>query len=385
MRRNDALSRLVNVLSSLKLTMLCLILLIVLVVACTLAQVNLGIHLAVERYIRSFIVWWSPEGSALRLPIFPGGGLVGGILLLNLVFAQFRRLELSWRKGGLWIVHIGLALLFIGEFATALMQVESNIAIEEGQTKSYSEDYRRMEVAVVDETDKEFNDEFGVPDSLLKTRREIADQALPFKLVVRAYHENAVLSRGAPGGASSLVNAGIGVGMSFQPRNPVTADGEQNTSVAVVEPVLKNGKSLGVYLLSNALGAPQGFIHEGRSWKLALRLRQYRHPFSLTLKDFRHDRYPGTEIPKNFSSLVRLKDPRAGDDRDVLIYMNSPLRHGGLTFYQASFGKNDTLSVLQVVRNPAWTLPYLSCLLVSLGLLWHFGVMLKKSLAARAA
>lgn len=383
MRRNDAVSRLVEMLSSLKLTLACLSLLIVLVVACTLAQVNLGIHLSVERYIRSFIVWWSPEGSALRLPVFPGGGLVGGLLLLNLIFAQFRRLELSWRKGGLWIVHIGLALLFIGEFATGILQVESNIAIEEGQTKSYSEDYRLMEVVVVDESDKEFNEEFGIPDSLLKTRREIADPALPFKLVVRAYHDNAALSRGA--GAASLVNAGVGVGMSVRPLSPVTADGDQNTAVAIVEPVLPDGQSLGVYLLSNGLGAPQGFIHEGRSWKLALRLRQYRHPFSLTLKDFRHDRYPGTNIPKNFSSLVRLKDPRAGDDRDVLIYMNSPLRHGGLTFYQASFGKDDTLSVLQVVRNPAWTLPYVSCLLVSLGLLWHFGVMLKKSLAAAGA
>ena len=82
---------------------------------------------------------------------------------------------------------------------------------------------------------------------------------------------------------------------------------------------------------------------------------------------------------------MRLTDAGAGDDRDVLIYMNSPLRHGGLTFYQASFGKNDTLSVIQVVRNPAWTLPYLSCLLVALGLLWHFGVMLRKSLSARRA
>ncbi|MBI5247574.1 MAG: cytochrome c biogenesis protein ResB [Elusimicrobia bacterium] len=384
MRRADPLARLIDALSSLKLTILCLALLMALVVACTLAQVNLGIHLAVERYIRSFIVWWSPAGSALRLPIFPGGGMVGGILLLNLIFAQFRKLELSWRKGGLWIVHIGLALLFIGEFATALFQVESNMAIEEGQTKGFSEDYRRMEVVVVDETDKVFNDEIGIPDSLLKTRAEITDAALPFTLRVREYHDNAALTmRGAA--APSIVTAGIGAGMSFEPQHPVTADGEQNTAVAVIEPVLKDGKSLGVYLLSNALGAPQGFSLEGREWKLALRLRQYRHPFSLTLKDFRHDVYPGTDIPKNFSSLVRLQDAAAGDDREVLIYMNSPLRHGGLTFYQASFGKNDTLSVLQVVRNPAWTLPYLSCLLVSLGLLWHFGVMLRKSLGERVA
>ena len=384
MRRNVALGRLLEWLSSLKLTLVCLALLMILVVACTLAQVNLGIHLAVERFIRSFIVWWSPEGSSLRLPVFPGGGLVGGILLLNLIFAQFRRLEWSWRKGGIWIVHIGLALLFIGEFATALMQVESHMDIEEGQTKSFSEDYRHMEVAVVDETAAEFNDELGIPDSVMKTRAEITDASLPFKLRVHAYHDNAALSMRAPGAPPSLVTAGVGAGMSFQPQPPVTADDDQNTAVAVVEPVLKDGTSLGVFLLSNGLGAPQGFLLEGHKWKLALRLRRYQHPFALMLKDFRHDVYPGTDIPKNFSSLVRLIDPRSGDDRDVLIYMNSPLRHGGLTFYQASFGKNDTLSVLQVVRNPAWTLPYLSCLLVALGLLWHFGLMLRKSLGARS-
>ena len=93
MRRNNALGRLIAALSSLKLTIACLALLMVLVVACTLAQVQLGTHLAVEHYIRAFIVWWSPEGSAVRVPVFPGGGLVGGILLVNLVFAQFRKLE----------------------------------------------------------------------------------------------------------------------------------------------------------------------------------------------------------------------------------------------------------------------------------------------------
>lgn len=259
------------------------------------------------------------------------------------------------------------------------------MAIDEGRTKSYSEDYRRMEVAVVDETDKEFDDEFGIPDTLLKSRREISHDSLPFKLIVRAYHDNAALAMSGPGAAPSGATAGVGGNVSFRPLPPVTGDNEQNTAVALVEPVLQDGKSLGVYLLSNVLGSPQGFLHEGRSWKLSLRLRRYHHPFSLTLKDFRHDLYPGTDIPKNFSSLVRLKDPRAGDDRDVLIYMNSPLRHDGLTFFQASFGKNDTMSVLQVVRNPAWTLPYLSCTLVALGLLWHFGLMLRKLKTAEDA
>ena len=377
-------NRLVAALSSLELAIACFVLLMVLVVACTLAQVSLGTHLAVQKYIRSFLVWWTPEGASFRVPVFPGGGLVGGVLLVNLAFAQFLRLERSWRKAGIWIIHFGLALLFIGEFGTAMFQVESRIPIEEGATRDWSEDYRLMELAVADTTDPGFDDVRGIPDSRLKPGAEISGAGLPFKLVVRAYHENAELGPRKPADPPSGATAGIGAGIGFRPAPPVTVDDAENTAVALVEPVAPDGRSYGVFLLSNALGAPQGFVHEGRTWRLSLRNRRYYLPFSLTLKDFRHDVYPGTDIPKNFSSLIRLKDAAAGDDRDVLISMNDPLRHGGRTFYQASFGKDDTLSVLQVVRNPGWTLPYLACLLVAAGLVWHFGAMLRKTVRSAA-
>jgi len=81
---------------------------------------------------------------------------------------------------------------------------------------------------------------------------------------------------------------------------------------------------------------------------------------------------------------VRLVDPSQHEDRDVLIYMNHPLRYGGKTFYQASFGKEDTLSVLQVVENPGWLLPYLACALVGLGLLAHFATHLRSTLRPAA-
>src|SRR5580704_7775439 len=168
MRRNDVpLRRLIDALSSMKLTLLCLGLLMVLVVACTLLQVPLGTHLAVERTIRSFLVWWTPEGSSLRIPVFPGGGLVGAVLLANLLFAQFLKLERSRRKAGLWLAHLGLALLFVGEFSTALFQVESQMPIEVGSTRNYSEDTRQMELAVVDATDPASDVATTIPESRL--------------------------------------------------------------------------------------------------------------------------------------------------------------------------------------------------------------------------
>ena len=60
-----------------------------------------------------------------------------------------------------------------------------------------------------------------------------------------------------------------------------------------------------------------------------------------------------------------------------------PARYEGRTFYQASFGKNDTLSILQVVENPGWLLPYISCVLVTLGLLVHFGIAMRRSTKRR--
>jgi hypothetical protein len=76
-------------------------------------------------------------------------------------------------------------------------------------------------------------------------------------------------------------------------------------------------------------------------------------------------------------------------DREALIYMNNPLRIGGMTFYQAGFENNDHTTVLQVVRNPSWRMPYISCTLIALGMAIQFGIHLfgfakKRSLAKPA-
>jgi hypothetical protein len=105
---------------------------------------------------------------------------------------------------------------------------------------------------------------------------------------------------------------------------------------------------------------------------MLLRQERYYLPFSLHLIEFRHDKYPGTDIPKNFSSRVRLQNLENGENREVRIFMNNPLRYGGETFYQASFDADDQGSVLQVVHNPSWLTPYFACGLVATGLVIQF-------------
>src|SRR5690606_17058020 len=113
----------------------------------------------------------------------------------------------------------------------------------------------------------------------------------------------------------------------------------------------------------------------GKPYEIELRFRREYRPYTIELLDFTHEKYTGTEIPKHFSSLVRFTDPDQNEDRELLIYMNHPFRYGGETFYQSGF-QGDHTTVLQAVNNPAWWIPYASCVLVGVGMLAHFGLKL---------
>ena len=125
-------------------------------------------------------------------------------------------------------------------------------------------------------------------------------------------------------------------------------------------------------MVSDAMAAPQEFDLEGHHWSMLLRPMRYYKPYSMSLVNFTHETYPGTQIPKNFSSKVELSDSEKNENRQVAIYMNHPLRHLGDTYYQSGFEPDNSGTVLQVVRNPSYQAPYIACVIVSLGLIFQF-------------
>ncbi|MBI4346260.1 MAG: cytochrome c biogenesis protein ResB [Elusimicrobia bacterium] len=373
--REPALSRAgraLRALASLELALASLSALMLLVVLCTLAQAKLGLWGAVDAYIRSILVWADIPGTRVSLPVFPGGGLVGLVLLVNLTAAQFLRLEWSRRKAGLWFVHLGLVLLFVGEFATGFLQQDMNMVLQEGASSNFLESSREVELAVIDAGDPGFDEIYSMPERAAAREGRLEHERWPFSLVVKRYFPNAALESRQPGESGPASIATVGVGPQVVVIERPRARGDERDQPAVFVEALSGDRSYGTWLLSTQLGAEQGITLAGREWRLALRHKRRYLPFSVTLKKFRRELHPGTEIPRHFSSLVRLQDPERKEDREVLISMNQPLRYGGQAFYQAGFDQNDTVSILQVVRNPSWLLPYLSCLLVGLGLLVHF-------------
>jgi hypothetical protein len=353
-------------LASVELTLICLGLMMILVIFGTLAQVQLGTFQVQKEFFSSFFVYADVGG--LKIPLLPGGLSVGGLWLINLVAAFIDRFRFRKRDTGILISHAGLIVLLFGQGLTQLVARESQMPIEIGQTRNYSESTLDSEIALTRTSDPELDTVISVPYHLFSRKTYIPVPGTTLTLVMKSVFKNAQLGMGA---TKSLATQGIGPQIAVQPTAPVSSDDETNNTTAFVE-VLDQGKSLGVWLVSMALGAPQGFAADGGAYRIALRPRRHYYPFSLTLKEFHHDIYPGTDIPKNFSSLVTLNNPSRHDTRDALVYMNHPLRYQGLTFYQASFGKQDTLSVFQVVQNPIWLTPYIACALVILGLTIQF-------------
>ncbi len=370
-------------LTSLRLTIVCLAALMILVTAATLAQVGMGTVGAVNAYMRSYLVWWNIPDSQWMIPVFPGGATVGLVLMANLIAAQAVRLQATWSKAGLWLVHLGLILFVGGEFVSGMFQVESQMAIESGQTVNFIEG-RDAELAIIDVTDPVQDEVYSVPARALRREGTVPLPGTPVSLKIHGYAQNAQLRNRAPTDPPARATAGVGTAVTFVQVPPVSGDNEVDSSAAFVEPIA-GGRSYGIWLASQALGAPQSFTHEGRTYQIVMRHRRQYLPYAVTLKKFSHDKYAGTEIPKNFSSLVHLSNPATREERDVLISMNDPMRYDSKAFYQASFGKGDMLSILQVVENPGWLIPYISCVLVAVGLIVHFTVSLMKSSRKREA
>lgn len=362
-------------LASLKLTIVCLACAMVLVFVGTLDQVHIGVFEAQNRYFKSFFLYFSPSGSGLRIPWFPGGYLVGGVLLLNLIAAHTARFKFSWKKSGIWILHSGLILLLLGQLFTSLYQEESQMRLDQGETKNFTESPYFDEVAIIDRSMSESDQVTAIPTSLLQAGKTINLPADGLKLAVTSFYPNAALISPNQLPSANYPHLQIGPMAIAVPIEKTYKQDERNLP-AVSLSLLRNGETVGTWNLAAGFPRPLDFQIQGKNYQIVLRPKRYYDSFSIRLREFRHDRYAGTDIAKNFSSKVQLIDPAKHENRDALIFMNHPLRYSGLTFYQAGFDNNDQTTILQVVKNPSWLVPYISCALLVLGMLVQFGMHL---------
>jgi ABC-type transport system involved in cytochrome c biogenesis permease subunit len=376
-------------------TVVLFVLAIFLVFAGTLAQIDLSNVAAVAKYFRSFYVWIPFQIFFTRDPKhpiwggfpFPGGWTIGVALLVNLLAAHAVRFKLTWKRSGILILHAGLVLMMVGELVTGLFAVETRMTIVEGQDCNFVENFDKDELAFAtpSKANPKVDDVIAIPATRLRTGGTIHDDRLPVDIVVEKYMRNSDQVDVPPPDGKNPVTAGEGL-KTYVIEKGETSGVESEQSVNIPSAYVtfkdkKTGESLGTYLVSvylSAFGdAPQKLEVNGTTYEVALRFQRTYKPYNLHLKKFSTDFFPGTEIPTHYSSLVQVTDASAGVDREVDIWMNHPLRYEGDTIYQADFLRGAQRgTVLQVVQNPGWRVPYISCTLVALGMLIHFGLAL---------
>ncbi len=374
------MTKVLKSLASLKITVTLLTLSMLLIFAGTLAQVESGVWTVVDQYFRSPFVrvdfqLFVPR-SVARIPgaiVLPGGVMIGSGLLINLLAAHFTRFKYKPKNAGIIITHLGIILLIVGEFVTGFAAKEGRMSILEGDWSNYSEDIRSCELAVIDSSDPADDFVVVVPQRLLERGlTPVSSGLLPFEIRVDQWFPNSQINRRSqPADGSST-----GFGRMFQAIPLPPANGVDGSTVDVPSAnitLLRQGQAIGKYLVSVHLNQPERVTIDNRTYSIQLRFERQYKPYRIELIDFRHDKFVGTETPRNFSSRIRLIDPERGVDRQTTISMNHPLRYAGETFYQASYKPDNSGTVLQVVRNPGWLIPYVSCSMVTLGMLVHFG------------
>jgi len=327
-------------------------------------------------------VFWAGEGAALGdssmriLWQLIKGGLASLLLLAGCVMV-FRK------RAGIVLLHAGVALVMANELVVYQLHVEGQMQIKEGETVNYVYDIRTVELAVVDGSNPKTDDVVVVPRSLLQGKQPVRDEQLPFDVDVVQYLQNSTLEKVKTDGTNKATT-GVGLQTMAEPRRAGTgtdAGGKVDMTAAYVKLTAKDGKPLGTYLVGVALPNQKVTVGD-KSYDIALRFKRTYKPYAMKLEDVRFDKYLGTQTAKNYSSDVHLTDPTRQVDRDVKIWMNNPLRFAGETFYQSSyFADGDREgTILQVVTNTGWMIPYVACMIVGIGMLAQFSITLVRFL-----
>lgn len=417
------LERIAKSLCSLRLTVVLLAFGIILVFVGTVAQADEGLYQAQERYFKHWGVWGLHLfGYKVPLPL-PGGYLIGTLLVMNLTAAFIERFQFTKKKIGIHLTHGGIILLVLGQLVTDLFSRETQMRMAEGETRIWSENGTTYELAFSTDAAAGKEQVVAIPQSLVAAKGEIVDEHLPFKVSVKSYWPNSDPAFRAPmqQGEPPLTTNGVALSFDFRELPVTKSMDSKNVPTALIE-ILAGDKSLGTWVASGwtadeamaiavrrsyvkqagasmadtilaRLTAPQSVTVGGKEYRFALRPTRAYNPYSLNLLKVTHSVYPGTGIPKDFRSRVRIQNPAKGEDREVEIYMNSPLRYQGLTFFQYQMVGDDMAmqyqetpsTVLQVVRNPSWLTPYVGCIVVASGMVIQFMIHLVGFVSRRKA
>jgi hypothetical protein len=365
------------------------VLLLLLTYLGTLHQVAYGLYTTQQKFFESlFLVYWIAGWIPLPLP---GGGLLLGLLFINLLAGGVIRARKNWRKLGVLTAHIGILVLLAGSYITWQYSESGRMVLHEGESLDYFEAYHDWEVAVTETGADGPATESIIPNADFESltgahRRKFLLPDAPFDLVLSRFTPNSQPRRftgGDPANAPAPVASGFYLEALPQERE----SGRNAPGIYVT--VTEAETSVREAILWGVSMEPLVYESGSRQWTIELRRARYYLSFRLRLDEFIRELHPGTTLPSTFESQVTKIEKDSMQQYEIT--MNEPLRYQGYTFYQSSWGPADAApgvrlySVLAVVRNPADQFPLYASLIITAGMCFHFMLKLLRYLRKESA
>lgn len=327
----------------------------------TVAQKNMGLYQAQEKFFSSWFLWLGPVPT-------PGGRLTMAFITLNLLCKLLFASPWVVKRSGIIITHLGSLMLLAGGVLTAYFSTEGSMVLDEGQTNGIYQDYHSHEVAVVDTRGETHDEVTSFAGSYLQEGRELKREKLPFSMKVLEYHPNVILV--PKKSAAQELERGMSKRFDVM-STPMHPEENRNRAAVKLEISGLGDGNDGHYTLVEFSEVPQTLTVAGDTYYVGLRKRTYPLPFKIELLDFERQVHPGTNKPRSFKSDVNVVRGQA--KRKVTISMNKPLRSDGYTLYQSSFSQQEgkETSILAVVENKGRMFPYISSIIICIGILIH--------------
>lgn len=335
------------------------------------------------------ILWQLLKGGACALVLLLGA---------NLLFEK---------RGGIVVLHFGVALLMISELQVDMQAKENMLSLAEGDSASFVRDIRVRELAIIAQKDEKKDSVVVIPESRLETAAGYAAKSteggkqgdefggslspdqivtlndLPFDIAVRRFYRNSVLRSMLPDDTLKT-DAGLGKFSVAKELPPVTGMQESNdTSAVYVDLLEKDTKKVLHSMLvsqnaSELRGVPlaEAATIGGKDYHFYLRFQRSYQPYSVKLIDVSRTNYIGTSTPRDYRSVIEITEPGSSKPERFSLWMNNPLRFKGETFYQTghqALGDGLEMTTLSVVNNQGWMLPYIACMIAMFGMFAQFG------------
>lgn len=355
-------NKIIKLLSSPKLFVYSLVWLMILVVVGTVSQKDIGLYSSQQKYFSSYSFFFGP------FPL-PGGRIVLALMLVNLISMMFKQNLWKIKKIGVIIVHLGGVMLLVGAGMTAVFSSEGSMVIEEGSKSNTVDDYNITELAIIDISDTNYDQYIVFGQPLFKSGNNLMHENLDFDITILDYMDNATLEPlKLPSGIQSK-----GMLKNFMLKKIKRDTDDMKNRPGIIYQISGSFSDTdGIYGLIFGQSVPATINVDGKQYIMSLQKKKTYLPFAIELDDFKKVMHPGTTVAKSYSSKINLIENNI--PRPILIEMNKPLRHEGYTFYQASFIDNpngEETTVLAAVKNYGRLFPYISSIIMSIGLLLH--------------